>query len=111
MGWFVSRVGYTPFFVALGFGDLIGATPPWALVRRPSPTPARAVVAREARARGNRRVAGGKADRLGLIVEAGNRRGTDPWPRRSRLAVETDSHLAGNNFGQVIYKISVLRPT
>jgi ACS family hexuronate transporter-like MFS transporter len=33
MGWFVSRVGYTPFFVALGIGDLIGATLLWTLVK------------------------------------------------------------------------------
>lgn len=36
MGWFVSRVGYTPFFVALGIGDLIGATLLWTLIR-PAP--------------------------------------------------------------------------
>ena len=36
IGWFVSRVGYTPFFVALGFGDLIGATCLWVLVKRTS---------------------------------------------------------------------------
>jgi ACS family hexuronate transporter-like MFS transporter len=36
MGWFVSRVGYTPFFVALGIGDLIGATLLWTLVK-PAP--------------------------------------------------------------------------
>ncbi|MGF6874956.1 hypothetical protein [Paraburkholderia sp. MM5477-R1] len=50
MDWFVSRVGYTPFFVALGFGDLIGASLLWTLVRRPSTTPAQDVVTREARA-------------------------------------------------------------
>ncbi|ADG18681.1 major facilitator superfamily MFS_1 [Paraburkholderia atlantica] len=53
MGWFVSRVGYTPFFVALGFGDLIGATLLWTLVRRPSTAPARDVGAHEARTCGN----------------------------------------------------------
>ncbi|MFM0248742.1 MFS transporter [Paraburkholderia sediminicola] len=36
MGWLVSRVGYTPFFVALGIGDLIGATLLWTLVK-PAP--------------------------------------------------------------------------
>ncbi|MCC8392784.1 MFS transporter [Paraburkholderia sp. MMS20-SJTR3] len=39
MGWFVSRVGYTPFFVALGFGDLLGAALLWTLVRRPAAAP------------------------------------------------------------------------
>jgi ACS family hexuronate transporter-like MFS transporter len=29
----VSRVGYTPFFIALGFGDLIGATVLWTVVK------------------------------------------------------------------------------
>jgi ACS family hexuronate transporter-like MFS transporter len=33
IGWFVSRVGYTPFFIALGFGDLIGATVLWTVVK------------------------------------------------------------------------------
>jgi MFS transporter, ACS family, hexuronate transporter len=33
MGWLVGRVGYTPFFIALGLGDLIGATLLWTLVK------------------------------------------------------------------------------
>jgi len=33
IGSFVSRVGYAPFFVALGFGDLIGATLLWTMVK------------------------------------------------------------------------------
>ncbi|SMG55467.1 MFS transporter [Paraburkholderia susongensis] len=49
MGWFVGRVGYAPFFVALGFGDLIGATILWTLVRR-NETPQPEASARQARA-------------------------------------------------------------
>ncbi|WP_322013407.1 MFS transporter [Paraburkholderia sp. J12] len=49
MGWFVSRVGYTPFFVALGLGDLIGATLLWTLVK-PSGTVSPGVARQEARA-------------------------------------------------------------
>ncbi|WP_043283758.1 MFS transporter [Paraburkholderia oxyphila] len=49
MGWFVSRIGYTPFFVALGLGDLIGATLLWTLVR-PSNTAASGAACEEARA-------------------------------------------------------------
>jgi MFS transporter, ACS family, hexuronate transporter len=33
IGSFVSRVGYAPFFVALGFGDLIGAAVLWTMVK------------------------------------------------------------------------------
>ncbi|SDH32794.1 Major Facilitator Superfamily protein [Paraburkholderia phenazinium] len=33
MGALVMTIGYTPFFVALGFGDLIGAALIWSLVR------------------------------------------------------------------------------
>jgi MFS transporter, ACS family, aldohexuronate transporter len=36
IGWFVGLVGYTPFFIALGFVDLIGATILWTLVK-PAP--------------------------------------------------------------------------
>ncbi|CAG4887931.1 MFS transporter [Paraburkholderia saeva] len=34
IGWFVGRIGYTPFFTVLGFGDLIGAVCLWTLVKR-----------------------------------------------------------------------------
>ena len=40
IGWLVSRVGFTPFFVVLGFLDLIGATILWTVVRPPSASPA-----------------------------------------------------------------------
>lgn len=33
IGWLVSRTGYTPFFVALGCGDLIGMVLLWTLVK------------------------------------------------------------------------------
>ena len=33
IGWLVSSIGYTPFFVALGCGDLIGMALLWTLVR------------------------------------------------------------------------------
>jgi ACS family hexuronate transporter-like MFS transporter len=33
IGWLVTRVGYTPFFIALGFGDLIGAAVLWTVVK------------------------------------------------------------------------------
>jgi MFS transporter, ACS family, hexuronate transporter len=49
MGWLVSRVGYTPFFVALGLGDLIGATLLWTLVK-PSGTVSPGIARQEARA-------------------------------------------------------------
>ena len=42
IGWFVTQVGYTPFFIALGFGDLIGAAVLWTVVkvkRVPAPMP------------------------------------------------------------------------
>ncbi|NML32409.1 MFS transporter [Paraburkholderia antibiotica] len=47
MGWFVARVGYTPFFVALGCGDLLGALLLWTLVRRPSMVPVQEAAARD----------------------------------------------------------------
>ncbi|NIF54362.1 MFS transporter [Burkholderia sp. Ax-1724] len=50
MGWFVTRVGYTPFFVALGFGDLIGATLLWTLVRRPATSETPEAAPQQARA-------------------------------------------------------------
>ncbi|WP_233834079.1 MFS transporter [Paraburkholderia sp. ZP32-5] len=49
IGGFVARVGYTPFFVALGLGDLIGVALLWALVRRPSASAAAVAVERAAR--------------------------------------------------------------
>jgi MFS transporter, ACS family, hexuronate transporter len=33
IGWFVTRIGFTPFFVALGFCDLIGAVVLWTVVK------------------------------------------------------------------------------
>ena len=36
IGWLVSLVGYTPFFIVLGFLDLIGASILWTVVK-PSP--------------------------------------------------------------------------
>ena len=36
IGWLVTRVGYAPFFVALGGLDLLGATLLWTLVRKPA---------------------------------------------------------------------------
>ncbi|NMM03355.1 MFS transporter [Paraburkholderia sp. RP-4-7] len=33
IGGLVSKIGYTPFFIALGFGDLIGATVLWTVVK------------------------------------------------------------------------------
>ncbi len=35
IGALVARVGYAPFFVALGLLDLVGATLLWTLVRAP----------------------------------------------------------------------------
>jgi ACS family hexuronate transporter-like MFS transporter len=49
IGWFVTRVGYTPFFVALGFGDLIGAAVLWTVIKT-RPTPPREAVLQEANA-------------------------------------------------------------
>jgi ACS family hexuronate transporter-like MFS transporter len=33
IGWLVNRIGYAPFFVVLGFGDLIGTAVLWTLVK------------------------------------------------------------------------------
>uniref|UniRef100_UPI003BEF2D05 MFS transporter n=1 Tax=Burkholderia arboris TaxID=488730 RepID=UPI003BEF2D05 len=33
MGWLVGKIGYTPFFIALGLGDLIGAAILWTVVK------------------------------------------------------------------------------
>src|SRR3954451_8312238 len=35
IGWLVSRIGYSPFFVCLGILDIIGAVVLWTLVREP----------------------------------------------------------------------------
>jgi ACS family hexuronate transporter-like MFS transporter len=40
MGIFVARIGYDPFFVALGLLDLVAAAILWTLVRAPRPEPA-----------------------------------------------------------------------
>ena len=37
IGGFVASIGYTPFFIALGLLDLIGAALLWSLVRAPRP--------------------------------------------------------------------------
>ncbi|OAJ62190.1 hypothetical protein A6V36_21940 [Paraburkholderia ginsengiterrae] len=39
IGGLVSKIGYTPFFIALGFGDLIGATVLWTVVKPAKPRP------------------------------------------------------------------------
>ncbi|VVE21606.1 MFS transporter [Pandoraea anhela] len=43
IGWLVNRVGFTPFFVVLGFLDLIGAAILWTVVRPPCTKPANVV--------------------------------------------------------------------
>ena len=39
MGGLVASIGYTPFFVCLGFLDLIGAAILWTVVRDPQTLP------------------------------------------------------------------------
>lgn len=39
IGWLVTRVGFTPFFVVLGFLDLVGAAILWTVIRRPAIRP------------------------------------------------------------------------
>ncbi|MFM0737255.1 MFS transporter [Paraburkholderia xenovorans] len=39
IGWFVGRIGYTPFFIALSLGDLIGAVFLWRLIGRTPSVP------------------------------------------------------------------------
>jgi MFS transporter, ACS family, hexuronate transporter len=39
IGALVSRIGYNPFFIALGLLDLVGAAILWTVVRRPAVPP------------------------------------------------------------------------
>jgi MFS transporter, ACS family, hexuronate transporter len=40
IGWLVSRIGYSPFFVCLSILDIVGTIVLWTLVREPREGPA-----------------------------------------------------------------------